>query len=308
MSEPRHRPHSTDGLPRARIEKNWQTRLFWLAPIGAAALAGWFIYSEVFRTGPTLHILFDDAQGLQPGKSQMEYRGAQIGTVKDIKLTPDQHHVDVTVSLTGPAKNVAREGSRFWIVRAQLSVEQIEAPQTLVSGNYITVDPGNGKPQTGFIGLPESPILEPPGDLNIVLITEKLGSVKKRTPVFYRGIQVGEVRQYDLGPASQTVSITLQIRKDFAPLVRMNSMFWNAGGLDVSIGLRGADISAQSAQTLISGGIAFATPDTAQQQALPGTSFRLYDKPEDTWLTWSPAIKLDRHTAAPQETAKRTLR
>lgn len=303
MSEPRKQPASTGDLPKARTVKNWKTRLFWLVPIGAALLAGWFIYSDLIKRGPTLHIYFDDAQELQPGKSEVRFRGAQIGMVKKIKLTKDNKRVEITVSLDGSAKNVAREGSLFWIVRPHIGVEEIKAPRTIVSGNYVTVEPGNGKPKTQFNGLSAEPIIEPPGDLNIMLIAEKLGSVKPRTPVFYRGFQVGEVRRCDLGPTSQTVSIMVQIREHFVPLVRLDSKFWNAGGINFNVSLSGLDISSQSAQTLISGGIAFATPDMPGQQVPKGTSFRLYDKPEQPWLAWEPSIPLNPTNDAPQQTS-----
>lgn len=73
----------------------------------------------------------------------------------------------------------------------------------------------------------------------------------------------------------------------------MNSKFWNAGGIHVHIGLTGADISAQSAETLVSGGVDVATPDTNQKPAVAATAFRLYDKPEDAWLGWAPRIQLE---------------
>ena len=302
MNEPRKQPASTDQLPRARRVRNWKTHLFWLVPIGAALLAGWFIYYDLISRGPTLHISFDDAQELQPGKSEVRFRGAQIGLVKKILLSKDNKHVEITVSLDGSAKNVARQGSQFWIVRPHLGVEEIKAARTIVSGNYVTVEPGTGKPQTEFNGLSAEPIIEPPGDLNIMLIAEKLGSVKPRTPVFYRGFQVGEVRLVDLGPTSQTVRIMVQIKQHFVPLVRMNSKFWNAGGINFNVSFSGLDISSQSAQTLLSGGIAFATPDVAGQQALPGTSYRLYDKPEEAWLAWAPSISLNPTNDMPQQT------
>ncbi|HET6250343.1 MAG TPA: hypothetical protein VFE47_21835 [Tepidisphaeraceae bacterium] len=78
----------------------------------------------------------------------------------------------------------------------------------------------------------------------------------------------------------------------------MNSVFWNAGGVDVNLSLKGAEISAQSFKALMSGGLDFATPDTSQKAALPGTSFRLYEKAKDEWLGWSPAIELDKKIPA----------
>ena len=64
------------------------------------------------------------------------------------------------------------------------------------------------------------------------------------------------------------------IDQEYAPLVRMNSIFWNAGGINFHVGLfSGAKITAESAQTLISGGIDFATPPDFQKAATNGTVF-----------------------------------
>jgi len=307
MSEPPSSHGSFEDLPQAKIERNWKTYAIWIAPIIAAGLAAWFIYSNVVQGGPTIHIYFDNAAGLQQGNSLLKYRGTQIGEVKEIKLTKDHGQVEVAVSLDASGAGIAREGSRFWIVKPEVGAEEIRGLRTIVSGDYITVDPGNGKPQTRFQGLAEAPVVAPPETLRIVLFAERVGSLKKLSPVFYRGIQVGEVFNVDLGHKSQAIDITVDIRRHYAPLVRMNSKFWNAGGIHANISLSGLNIGAQSAETLISGGIDFATPDTTEKQAPPGTAFRLYDKPDDAWLGMSPVIELDQtHSAAllPANTAK----
>ena len=87
--------------------------------------------------------------------------------------------------------------------------------------------------------------------------------------------------------------IHARIWEEYAPLVWMNSKFWNAGGINIHIGLfSGANISAESAQTLVSGGIEFATPPDLQNAAANGAVFILNEKSEDEWEKWSPAIPL----------------
>src|SRR5437588_4565246 len=148
MSVPGGKPHSLDELPKAKLERNWKTYFIWLVPLAAATLAGWFIYSNMVKGGPTLHILFEDAAGLQPGKSQLKYRGAEIGEVRDVKLTKDHQRVEVVVALDRAAKSVARDGSRFWIVKPEVGVQEIRGLRTIVSGDYVTVEPGEGPLQT----------------------------------------------------------------------------------------------------------------------------------------------------------------
>lgn len=303
MSESRDDRRSLDDLPKAKIERNWKTYFIWLVPIAAAALAAWFLYSNFAKGGPTIHIYFDNAAGLQKGKSQLKYRGAELGEVREVKLTKDNKKVEITVALDKSAEGVARKGSRFWIVKPEVGVEEIRGLRTIVSGDYITVEPGNGPPQTQFQGLADAPVIEPPGMRRIVLLVEKSGSLRKQSPVFYRGIQVGEVFSVDLGRASQVVYLVVDIRKRYAPLVRLNSKFWNAGGIHANVSLSGLNIGAQSLEALVSGGIDFATPDTTEKEAPSGTEFRLYDKPETAWLDWSPPIELDPTNAAANSAA-----
>jgi paraquat-inducible protein B len=288
-------------LPEARVEHNPKTWFFWLVPLTAAALAAWFIYSDLLRSGPTIHIYFDNAAGLQGGKSQVKYRGANLGDVKEVNLTKDHQHVEITVALKPSAENIARQGSRFWIVKPEVGVEAIRGLRTIVSGDFVTVEPGGGRKQTVFSGLSEAPITDGADVLKVVLLSERGGSLKKRSPIFYRGIQVGEVFSSELGPESQAIQTTIHIKKHFAPLVRTNSKFWNAGGINMNLSLKGLDLTAQSAEALIAGGVEFATPATSEKEAPDGTLFRLYDKPDSEWLAWAPAIRLNAKTNAPEQ-------
>src|SRR3954451_13362859 len=173
-----HEP-PTEHLPRAKLVRSRKTWLFWLIPIGAATLAAWFIYSDLMRGGPKIHIYFDNAAGLQAGKSQVKYRGATVGDVKAVSLTSDHSRVDIIVVLDSTAADLAREGSRFWIVKPEVSVEAIRGLRTVVSGDYITVEPGDGRKESKFNGLAEAPVVEAGEVLNLVLLSERGGALKK---------------------------------------------------------------------------------------------------------------------------------
>jgi paraquat-inducible protein B len=268
--------------------------MLWLIPLAAAALCVWFIYRDYIGTGPMISIYFRDASGVEEKNTMVTYRGAQVGQVKTIRLQKDNQYVKVQARLAGSAKQLARAGSVFWIVRPQIKVGTISGLGTIVSGVYIAVQPGDGAPTNSFFGVDKEPIPKQPGALHVVLVTPELGSLQEQSPVFYRGIQVGEVLYYQLNSESSNVTIHARIREEYAPLVRRDTKFWNAGGLDIHAGLfRGIDITAESPKTILSGGIAFATPDKYQAQATNDSIFELFEKPEDKWKTWAPAIKLE---------------
>jgi len=150
-----------------------------------------------------------------------------------------------------------------------------------VSGSYIEMYPGkDGRPQRHFTGLDEPPALAPdtPGR-SFVLESADLGSLTRGSPISYRGISVGEVEDYALAAGSQGVKVTAFIRSPYDRLVHPQTRFWNAGGVDLTVGTQGVRFRADSWQQLLAGGIAFDTPQEvlAKDPSAQGAVFRLYD-------------------------------
>ena len=285
-------------LPKAKMEKSHFSAFLWLIPIAAALLCAWYLCRDFIFAGPTITIYFANADGLQEANSLLQYRGVKIGEVESLQLTADRQRVAVKAQLETSAANIARQGSIFWIVRPELKLGAVSGLRTIVVGNYIAVQPGNGERTNLFHGVENEPI-EPVKALDFVLLATKLDSLQPQSPVFYRGVQVGEVLDCRLSDDAREVIIHARIREEYAPLVRINTKFWNVGGISFHIGFfSGAKISAESAQTLISGGIAFATPTDFQNAVTNGAVFKLNEKSEADWEKWSPAIPLHSLPAA----------
>jgi paraquat-inducible protein B len=280
------------GLPQAKVEKSYLTWSLWLLPIIAAAVCVYFVLHDVVFAGPTITIYFQNADGLQEQNSMVKYRGIKIGDVESVKLVDNGQRVAVKAKLDHSAATVARQGSIFWIVRPEIKLGAIQGLRTIVAGNYVTVLPGVGARTNIFTGDETAPITPAPS-IEITLLASDLGSLEKQSPVFYRDIQVGEVLDSHLADDARHVVIRARIRADYAPLVRVNSKFWNAGGIHIQAGLfSGLQISAESFETLLTGGIAFATPDDYGAAATNGTIFTLNEKEDDSWESWNPAIPL----------------
>lgn len=261
-------------------------------------LAEWTGFSHTNAAGSRITIHFKNAHGLSAG-ADLKYRNVKIGTVVQMTLDEKQNGIVVLADLGDAARFYARAQSQFWIVHPEISIGKLSGLQAIGSGDFIEVRPGDGKPQFEFTGLEDAPALkmETPG-LRILLLSDNIGSVQKGTLIYFRGISVGQVLDFHLDEQSQAVEIIAQIEEHYAPLVRKNSKFYNVGGVHADIGLLQSDIRSQSFRTLISGGIAFATPDTLEPPAPDGLAFRLYEKPEDEWLGWAPAIKLSARNKA----------
>ncbi|MNP74657.1 Paraquat-inducible protein B [compost metagenome] len=77
--------------------------------------------------------------------------------------------------------------------------------------------------------------------------------------------------------------------------MRSGSRFWNSSGFGFDWGLiKGATVRTESLETLMEGGIAFATPDGEQMgnPARPQQTFALFDQAQDEWLQWAPKIQI----------------
>ena len=280
-------------LPRARTAKQWRFSFFWLVPLLALGFLAYLLRGTFLGHGPTIEIRFSQVDGLEPGRTEVRFRGAKIGSVTDLKLAKDLTGVDVTIVLDKAASAAANRGTAFWIVHPEVTAGEIRGLGAIVSGSYIEAKPGQGEPVNHFVGLDQPPALvyDRPG-LTVFLLTERLTSLQKGSGVYYRGVQVGQVISHELASDAQTVRLEVHIDQEFAPLVRETTKFWNGGGIHAKLGILGANIRADSLKTLISGGIDIATPDVPGQLAKEGSVFRLYDQGEAAWERWTPAINL----------------
>jgi paraquat-inducible protein B len=284
----------TRDLPQAKVTQCTRISIIWIVPVIAAIVAGWLVFKSVHKSGPVITIEFDDGDGLQANQTILKYHGVRIGEVRSVQLAKDSTHVEVELRLTAAAKMFAREGSVFWIVRPEVGAGGLSGLETIVSGPYIQVQPGGGGEQKTFIGADGPPPIldQPQKGLEIILTTPQINTLSVGSAVYYRGIEVGSVEYYVLSTNSTEVAVHVLIKPAFAPLVRTNSQFWNAGGISMRLKLFGINISAENFKSLVIGGIAFATPTSPGPLASNLTVFPLNEKMDDGWLSWSPSIEI----------------
>ena len=306
-------PYADDDMPQAKTRKSkLNLPVIWIVPAVAALVAGCLVYQRLHEFGATITIRFDDVEGVKPGQTPLQYRGADIGQVKSVELDENQKFATVEVKLRRNAAAVARDGSSFWIVRPQVGAGNLTGLGTLITGPYIGVLPGQGKPATDFVGVENPPMVIDPSGLSLILLTGQGESLRTGVPIYYRGIEVGAVRETRLSTNAATVEIHCVIRRRYAPLVRSETKFWNVSGLDVRFGLfSGAEVNVESLRSLLIGGIAFATPEDSKGGTVKdGMVFRLYDKAEKEWSAWSPQIAIgsdDNEELSPQQKPTRDL-
>jgi paraquat-inducible protein B len=284
-------PEARPVLPEASGVKQTGIQLVWIVPIVAALIAAYLVYNRFKNAGPEITITFKDGGGLQAGQTILRYRGVKVGTINSVKLSTNGQQVEVEAGLDRSAARLACEGSVFWIVRPEVNGTGLHGLETIVSGAYIQVEPGHGKEQKKFAASEDTPALSPPeGSLEVVLTTPQVGTLNIGAPVYYRGLEVGAVHSLMLNPNATDVAIHVEIEPRYASLVRQNTEFWNAGGLNVSLKLFGINVSAESVRSLIVGGIAFATPTPPGLLASSNSVYVLHEKLEEKWLKWAPPM------------------
>ena len=281
-----------DEIPKARVRRRRIFRVVWVIPAIAIAVAAWLVYQRVQDLGPQIRVSFEDGGALRVGQTPVRYRGVQIGEVSGVKLAPDEKSVVVRIRLVKQAAGIAREGSRFWIVKPRFGWGNFTNLGTVLTGPEIQVLPGkaDGERKTEFVGL-ENPPAATEGGLRIVLRAER-PKMRQDAPVYYRGVEVGQVHKLDLAPNGASADVHVIIQPRFANLVREGSAFWDVSGLNVKGGLfKGMDVEFESLRAFITGGIEFATPP-GTPRVKQGTVFFLYSEPKKEWLAWTPKIPI----------------
>jgi paraquat-inducible protein B len=283
--------------PSPKLSRGRSFPLVWIVPVIAVALGGWMVLRDLKNRGPEITIEFADGSGVAADKTLLEHKGVAVGRVTEVRLKPDLAGVVVRVRLDKTAAALNRAGALFWIVHPEIGLSGIRGLDTLLTGARLNVRPGTGAPVEHFIGLEKTPPPELPAEGKTFLLNaDRLGSLTTGAGVFYREMKVGVVETSRLGDDATNVIIRIHIDAPYVELVRANTRFWNAGGFSFKIGLLGAELKNTSLESLISGGVAFATPGGDNGSVAPlaaeGTVFQVAAEPDKDWLKWNPRIPL----------------
>ena len=192
-----------------------------------------------------------------------------------------------------PSPN-SRAPHRFWIC-GRGSISPASADSTRSSGRANRLGPEPGEASTRFVGIDVPPAVESieAGDRRFVIDAASRGSLARGAGLYYRQVRVGTVLSVDLAADANSVEaeilVELAVRAGRFATGRVSfpsarsSLGWLLEGLRTRI---------DSLETLLLGGIAFATPPDAGCAAPEGMRFSMDAQPENDWLEWRPSIPL----------------
>jgi len=246
-----------------------------LLPFIALCIGAILFFQIVQEQGKMITITFSNGAGLVADKTPIRYQGLQIGVVKKVNFTDNMQKVKVEANIYSEATEVLKENTKFWLVQPSVSLAGISGLDSLVSGNYITLQPGDGDSEDEFIAEEQGPIAQVnPGDLLIHLISDDLGSISIGASVYFKKMPVGKIYDYRFNKENK-VEIDVVIDKAFARFVKKDSRFWNISGINANINASGVNVEVDSLNSVVQGAVSFDSPPNSPQ-AVTNSHYTLY--------------------------------
>ena len=265
---------------QAEISQGRSFSGIWIIPLIALALGAYMVVHTWLTEGPEIEIAFKTASGLTQGKTKIKYRNVDMGLVEEVYLNDELDGVIAKVKLERQALSLLREDTRFWVVTARIGAGGISGLDTVLSGAYIQLAPGEGvKGKRKYVAL-EQPPLTPSGapGLRLKLVADRASSVSTGDAVLFNSYKVGRVESMKFDPSDRKAHYTMFIDAPYHELVDSQSRFWDVSGISMSAGADGFKLQTGSMDTVLLGGVAFGLPtgvrkgDAVEQD----TEFELY--------------------------------
>ena len=240
---------------------------------------------------PPIRIRFDNGQGLLAGRTQVRHLGVPVGLVESVQS--QNGRVEAVVRLNEGTEALRREGSVYSVVRLKVSLDGVEGLETALSGVYIECVPAEtGRLTDHFtgVGMEKVAFAEEEERGFEVVVTTPRTTIVEGAPVSYRGLVVGKVGRKTLSDDGRSLELAVVVNPPYDRLLRENTKFWDAGGMQVSIGFLAVKIQSTSLEALARGGLAFATPDDLGPRVPRGHRYSLHRDSRREWLRWAPAV------------------
>lgn len=251
----------------------------------------WRLYDSIEQArkyGATINLITKESTTIQKG-TPIKYQGVIVGEVIATRADFNNKSTQITARIKPEyTDNITKKSSYFWTATPEVGLKGIKNLDSLIA-TYIQVSPGNGQSSSDFVLHSQA---KKANSVQFTLQSQHRDSINVDTPVLYRDIEVGRVTKVELGTFADRVISTIEIDNDYAYLVREDTVFWNVSGFDVTIGLSGAQVRAGTFDSLLRGGIAFATPENKElaPPAAKEHSFLLHEQPLEQWTQWRTAI------------------
>jgi len=257
--------------------------MVWAIPFLALAIALFVAWQAYDARGPLIEIEFADGAGIAKRETELRFRDVSVGVVENVTFSSGLGSVVAHVRLDKAVAPYVDAGSTFWVVRPELTARGISGLDTVLSGVYIegSWDSTIGPARSRFKGAVEAPLFQSgQKGLQLALRTTPGGTMTDKSPILFRGIEVGRVGKARISQQGSFAIAEAIIYNDYSHLISPSTRFWETSGFTFSVGPSGAEIDFSSFATLVGGGLTFDTFVSGGDPVEDGTVFEVFaDEP-----------------------------
>lgn len=234
-------------------------------------------------------IYCEKADGIKSG-SAVIYKGVSVGAVSEVAL--EAKRVKISATIDKRYATLLDSESWFWLEPFTMGLGGVRNASAILSGPSISLMPGHSGTLSDKFTLRKAP--PPPTygleGLRVTLVGDRKSSLKAGSPLLYRQVKIGQVESWRLANDGTAVEIVAYVEPKYRHLVRQNAKFYNATAFGMNVNLLGVKVKTETVETMLSGGIGMAVPEPAEAEAKEGARFKLYNAPEEAWMTWKPKL------------------
>ena len=267
---------NTPPAPPARAQHR-QSRWpgwIWAVPIAAVAIVGWLGIRSLLSGGPHVTVVFPTVADVKANDTKVKFNGMEVGEVSSVTVEKDLRHMRVGIDLHADMAGHLGRGTQFWLSGVKPNLADISEIKSIIAGPSIGIDPKPGDKQDHYQGLAEPPVQTFGAEgTRYMLHAPRLGSVQRRTPIYYRDKEVGRVDRVTMVHGNG-FDIAVFVDAPYDKLVHDGTRFWNAGAVRLSTSGTSPGVQFQSLPALFAGAIAFETPQGGDAGAVATADHR----------------------------------
>lgn len=264
----------------AYIESKPKFTVIWIIPIIALLITVWMLFKYQSEQGYTIYIKMTTADGITSGKTEVKVRNVKVGLVKGLELDLSQNGVLAKVQIDNQYGDLLTEDAKFWVVKPRIDQSGISGMNTLLSGAYLELEPGQSQSLSYLFTLQDEPALIS-NDIEgkrFKLTANSAEVLDVGTSIYFRGYRIGQIESGRFDVDSLAMHYGIFVFSPYDKLITNNTIFWVSSGVDFSLDTSGVQFSTGSLSKLIKGGISVDYPPEQKPNdiALANKSYALH--------------------------------
>lgn len=253
----------------------------WLVPVIALIITAWMLYQHQINKGHTIFVKMQNAEGIVAGKTEVKVRNVKVGVVDSLRLQLEQNAVIARVQIDTHYDDLLTEDAKLWIVKPRIDESGISGMNTLLSGVYLELEPGQSETRSTLFTLQDEPALISPDVMGkrFSLTANHAEVLDVGSGIYFRNYKIGKIESAKFNIDGLTMEYGIFIFAPYDKLITTNAIFWVSAGVNISLSTEGIDISTGSLSKLIKGGISVDYPPNrlAAEQAPALNRYKLHE-------------------------------